>query len=84
MGFSSKENNSEEKIRDLVNQPGWKDLEMKTKTMLEGMKIKVLTSSKENFLENKGRYEGVKLFYDLIVVDPKGIIDRSGHQELRR
>jgi hypothetical protein len=75
---------SQERIREMVRHPGWLDLEEKAKIILTNADHKLHTSSKDGFDYMKGFYEGVKLFHDLIVINPLGIVDLQGIVKLGR
>jgi hypothetical protein len=75
---------AEDRIREMVRHPGWLDFEEKTKIILHNADRKLHTASKEGFDYAKGFYEGVKLFHNLVINNPLGIIDLQGISKLGR
>jgi hypothetical protein len=74
----------EEMLRGLINQPGWDLLVEKAKVILSNADQRLHTSDKGGFDESKGFYQGVKIFHDLIVNNPREIANLQGVIKVKR
>ena len=67
-----------EMIRSLMNQPGWDLLVEKTKLIKQNVDTRLQSVTKDGFDEAKGICKGVNMFYNLIVLSPREIINTKG------
>lgn len=73
-----------ELIRALINHPGWDLLKEKTQIIKDNADTRLHNVTKEGFDEAKGFCKGVKVFHDLIVLNPVEIINTKGVVRLKR
>lgn len=78
-----REGSEEDLILELIRHPGWLLVEKKLSMMLDGANSRLQNSELKDFERNKGFFMGIKMVNDIVVEDPKRIIDYSGIRKMK-